>query len=249
MPKRVNDTHGPRPGPLTRPVSGGEAATLDEVAPTLTVAPPVRRAPRALPRVVHLSVEHALYALIGVLAIITRFWDLSSKAEHHDESLHAYFSWLYFVGDGYVHDPLMHGPSLFTSNALAYLLFGDNDYTSRLIPAVLGVVLVLLPYLLRGPALLGRWGALACSTLLLFSPTLLYQARYIRHDPIVLVCTLGIVIASLRYLERPERRWVVLTGVLAGLLFATMEVFYIIAFGSPSSSPSSPGRCPSACSR
>ncbi|MEX2314267.1 MAG: flippase activity-associated protein Agl23, partial [Thermomicrobiales bacterium] len=171
-----------------------------------------------------------LYIALGVLAVLTRFWDLSSRAEHHDESLHAYYSWLFYVGDGYVHDPLMHGPTLFHTNAFAYLLFGDNDYTSRLWPALLGVILVLMPILLRGPQLLGRWGALACSTLLLFSPSLLYQSRYIRHDPLVLVMTLAIVIAALRYLERPERRWVVTIAVMAGLLFATMEVSFIIAF-------------------
>ena len=179
---------------------------------------------------VRVNAEFILYTIIGALAVLTRFWDLSSRAEHHDESLHAYFSWLFYVGDGYTHDPLMHGPTLFHTNAFAYLLFGDNDYTSRLWPALLGVILILLPILLRGPQLLGRWGALACSTLLLFSPSLLYQSRYIRHDPLVLVMTLAIVISALRYLERPERKWVVTIAVMAGLLFATMEVSFIIAF-------------------
>lgn len=177
-----------------------------------------------------LTIETVLYGVLAALAIVTRFWDLSSRAQHHDESLHAYFSWLYIAGSGYTHDPLMHGPTLFHANALAYILFGDNDYTSRIWPALLGVVLVLMPALLRGPQLLGRWGALSCSTLLLFSPTILYYTRYIRHDPFVLVTTLAIVIAALRYLERPERRWVVVVGIMSGLLFATMEVSFIIAF-------------------
>jgi uncharacterized protein (TIGR03663 family) len=176
------------------------------------------------------NLEGLLYGALATLAVLTRFWDLSSRAQHHDESLHAYFSWLYIAGSGYVHDPLMHGPTLFHANALAYILFGDNDYTSRIWPALLGVILVLMPALLRGPQLLGRWGALTCSTLLLFSPSILYYTRYIRHDPFVLVTTFAIVIASLRYLERPERRWVVVTGIMSGLLFATMEVSFIIAF-------------------
>lgn len=176
------------------------------------------------------NVEFLLYSVIVALAGLTRFWDLSSRAQHHDESLHSYFSWLYAVGEGYIHDPMMHGPTLFHTNALAYLLFGDNDYTSRLWPAMLGVVLVLMPVMLRGPRLLGRWGALTCSVLLLFSPSLLYQSRYLRHDPIVLVTTLAIVIAALRYLERPESKWIITVGIMAGLLFATMEVSFIIAF-------------------
>ena len=179
---------------------------------------------------VRVTVEAVIYVVLGALAILTRFWDLSTRALHHDESLHAYFSWLYAVGQGYVHDPLMHGPTLFHADALAFLLFGDNDYVSRIWPALLGVILVLLPALLRGPNQLGRWGALACSVFLLLSPSMLYYTRYIRHDPFVLVTTLTIVIACLRYMEKPERRWVITVGIMAGLLFATMEVSFIVAF-------------------
>lgn len=177
-----------------------------------------------------MSLETLLWLGLGALAALTRFWDLGSRAQHHDESLHAYFSWLLAVGDGYVHDPLMHGPSLFHTTALAYFLFGDNDYSSRIFPAICGVILVLMPWLLRGPRLLGRWGALACGMLLLISPTILYYTRFIRHDPYVLVGTFGVVIASLRYLERPQRRWIVAIGILTGYLFATMEVAFIVAF-------------------
>lgn len=226
----INHTPGFGRGRRALAISGAAATTVDELAPVASYTPRARRPAHVERLTLRVRLEGLLYIVLGVLAALTRLWDLSSRAEHHDESLHAYFSWLYYVGDGYIHDPLMHGPSLFHSNALAYFLFGDNDYTSRLVPALLGIVLVLMPYLLRGPQLLGRWGALACSTLLLFSPTMLYQQRYIRHDPIMLVCTLGIVIGCLRYLERPARRWVVLVGVLSGLLFATMEVSFIIAF-------------------
>lgn len=213
------------------PVSGG--------SPAVAVGPVVRAhtgdayedatiAPRSWS--IRVNIETLLYGTFGLLALLTRFWDLSYRAQHHDESLHAYFSWLFAVGDGYVHDPLMHGPTLFHANALAYLLFGDNDYTARIWPAALGVALVLMPALLRGPRLLGRWGALTCSALILFSPSLLYYTRFIRHDPFVLVMTFAIVIAALRYLEKPERRWIYTIAISAGLLFATMEVSFIIAF-------------------
>jgi uncharacterized protein (TIGR03663 family) len=200
-----------------------ETAPITRRAGDLRPQPASRLQPR-------LTVEGLLYVILGTLAALTRFWDLSSRAQHHDESLHAYFAWLYAVGEGYIHDPLMHGPTLFHGNALAYLLFGDNDYSSRIWPAALGVVLVLMPALLRGPQLLGRWGALACSTMILLSPSLLYYTRYIRHDPWVLVTTFAIVISCLRFLEQPERRWIITAGIMSGLLFATMEVSFIVAF-------------------
>ena len=38
------------------------------------------------------TLEAGLYALILLAGVLTRFWDLGSRALHHDESLHAYFS-------------------------------------------------------------------------------------------------------------------------------------------------------------
>ena len=37
-----------------------------------------------------------------------------------------------YIGQGYVHDPLMHGPYQFHAKALMYFLFGDSDVTARL---------------------------------------------------------------------------------------------------------------------
>ena len=170
-----------------------------------------------------------LYGLVLALAFITRFWDLGSRTLHHDESLHTYFSWLLATGEGYIHDPLMHGPFLFHANALVYLLFGDSDATSRYMPAIFGVMLVGLPYLLRGPRHLGRWGALAASVMLLISPALLYQSRYIRHDIFTVVGTLALFIGIVRYVERPERRWLILMGASLGFLLTNHEIVFGVA--------------------
>ena len=61
-----------------------------------------------------------------------RMIDLGARAMHHDESLHALYSWYLFVGRGYTHDPMMHGPFLFHFTALLYALFGDSEVTARL---------------------------------------------------------------------------------------------------------------------
>ena len=36
---------------------------------------------------VRVTVEAVIYVVLGALAILTRFWDLSTRALHHDESL------------------------------------------------------------------------------------------------------------------------------------------------------------------
>ncbi|MDQ3781208.1 MAG: TIGR03663 family protein, partial [Chloroflexota bacterium] len=176
-----------------------------------------------------ITVEGACYAALLVLALLTRFWDLGSRTLHHDETLHTYYSWLFATGQGYVHDPLMHGPFLFHANAFIYWLFGDSDATSRIMPALFGVTLVGLPYFLRGPRHLGRWGALIASTLFLLSPALLYQSRYIRHDIYTVVGSLALFIGIVRYIERPQRRWLICIGATLGFLLTNHEIVFGVA--------------------
>ena len=78
-----------------------------------------------------ISWETASYLVLILIAAVTRFWDLGSRALHHDESLHAYYSWIFSEGDNYVHNPLMHGPLLFHLDALFFLMFGASDAVSR----------------------------------------------------------------------------------------------------------------------
>ncbi|MCX2727462.1 TIGR03663 family protein [Thermomicrobium sp. 4228-Ro] len=176
------------------------------------------------------TVEQLAYLLIAALAFVTRFWDLGSRTLHHDESLHTYFSWVYEQGNGYIHHPMMHGPALFHLDALAYLLLGSSDWASRVPAALFGVVLVLLPVLLRGDRFLGRWGALAASVFLLVSPSVLYFSRFIRHDIFAVTATVLWFVCFLRYVERPERRWIVLFLITGAFMLTTHEVTFVSAF-------------------
>ena len=67
-----------------------------------------------------------------VVGFLLRVHRLAERAIHHDESLHALYSWYLYTGRGYVHDPMMHGPWQFHWTALIYFLFGDSDFTARL---------------------------------------------------------------------------------------------------------------------
>ncbi len=208
------------------------SGALQAESPTLPNEPAQFAFPASLTR--GLTVESLLWLGLIVLAAFSRFWELGAKALHHDESLHAYYSWIWAAGVGdYAHDPLMHGPLLFHLNALVYLLFGASDATSRYAPAVTGILLVALPYLLRGPRFLGRWGALATGFLLLISPTILYQSRYIRHDIYTVAGVLLMFICLVRYVEVPERRWLVTFFVTTALMLANHEIIFaiILIFG------------------
>jgi predicted membrane-bound mannosyltransferase/DNA-binding beta-propeller fold protein YncE len=180
-----------------------------------------------------LDVEKGIYLLFILLALISRFTDLGSRVMSHDESLHTQFSYQYYIGDGYSHTPMMHGPSLFHATAIAYWLFGDNDYTSRVPVAILGVLLVsLIPYLLR--PWLGQIGALFAAFFFLISPYITYYSRYIRHDIYVIMTALIIFSAILYYFRERKDIYIWWFAIGLGLMFATMETsfIYVAIFGS-----------------
>ncbi len=180
-----------------------------------------------LARLVTLNWATVLLGTLLLLALGSRFWELGRMALHHDESLHALYSWNLYDHGVYRHEPLMHGPVLFHLAALGYWLFGDSDYTSRLVPAILGVLLVWAPWKFRG--WLGTRGALATSALVLISPTLLYYSRFIRHDIFVAAWTVLLLYGMWKYLEGGETFHL---GVMAAgwaLLFSEKEVSFLSA--------------------
>ncbi|MBI4297064.1 MAG: TIGR03663 family protein [Chloroflexi bacterium] len=176
--------------------------------------------------------ESFLYLVILSLAAGLRLWDLGSKTLHHDESLHAYFSWLLSEGRGYQHDPMMHGPFLFEGTAFLFKIFGDRDYTVRLLQALFGIGLVGLPYFLRD--YLGRRGALLASLMLAVSPSMLYVSRYARHDMIAATWALALAVCLWRYMKDPRPRYLYIGAAVLALGFASMEVtfIYVAIFGS-----------------
>ncbi len=172
--------------------------------------------------------EKAVYLAILLVAIVSRFWDLGARAMSHDESLHALYSYYLYNGTGYQHNPMMHGPFLFHANALIYFLFGDSDYTARIVPALFGVFLVMSPLLLR--RWLGRLGAVVVSLLLLISPSILYYSRYIRNDIYIAVWTILMIAALFYFLHSHKPSWFYLGAAALMLSLATKEVAYIFGF-------------------
>jgi len=200
----------------------------------LVAPPPAEPAPagqavrRLLSLELRLTWEAATYISFLVTGAGMRFWDLGSRALHHDESLHGFYSYQLYQGNGYEHNPLMHGPFQFFGTALTFFLSGGaSDYTVRILPAFFGSLLILLPLLFRER--LGRMGALFASALIAFSPTLLYFSRFARNDIYIAVFTLGIVICVWRYVDERKPLFLYAAAGLLALSFATKENTYINA--------------------
>jgi len=180
---------------------------------------------KPLSNFIRLDLERTLYVVLIILALLTRLWGLGDRVQSHDESLHTKFSWDLYVGRGFQHTPLMHGPFLFHATALSYFLFSDNDFTARLPVALMGVALVAFPYLLR--RWLGRAGALVTSFFLLISPSIAYYSRYIRHDIPIILWAMIVILSVFSYLRDGRERWLYLMAAGVSLMFATKEVAFI----------------------
>ncbi len=169
--------------------------------------------------------EQGLYLLLILICLVSRLVMLGYRVQTHDESLHCKFSWDLYAGLGFQHNPMMHGPLEFHMTALMFFLFGDSDFTARLFDALSGVVLVAFPFFMR--RWLGRWGALAASFLLLFSPSISYYSRHIRQDIPTALWAVLTFWAVFRYLEEGRDRHLYILAAALSLMFATKEVAFI----------------------
>lgn len=189
-------------------------------------------------------VTWSVLALV-VVALVMRLVDLDARPMHHDESLHATFSWYFAEGRGYLHDPLMHGPLQFHAIAGAFRLFGTSEVVSRLPAAFAGTALVASPLLLR------RWfggtGTVSVAVLLALSPVLLYFSRFARNDIPIALFTMLLVAAVWRYREgragavsvengsggagarSSGAGWLLLAAAALALSFTAKETAYLTA--------------------
>jgi uncharacterized protein (TIGR03663 family) len=185
--------------------------------------------------------EQWLFGALMVVALIMRLVLLEQKPQHHDESIHAFFSWK-ITQDGladYKYDPVYHGPLLYYSTALflylhqllAWILgwpkeLGDSDFSVRLSCVAFGMGVLAFAWPLR--RYLGRWGALCFLILAAFSPSTVYFSRFLRHDIYLALCVLGAIYWVFRYGETRKASYLYGSAASFGLAFATKEDLYLL---------------------
>ncbi|BCL78485.1 hypothetical protein ccbrp13_09500 [Ktedonobacteria bacterium brp13] len=196
----------------------------------------------------------AAYALVFIIALVTRFYNLGIRPLHFDESEHAYYALILLQNNiqqwfscfnasnssCYHYNPITHGPFQFHAIAFVYLISkflgaadnGINTTTVRIAAATMGSVLVMLPYFLR--SWLSNVGAWLTCLLMALSPSLIYYSRFAREDIYMACFTLLLVIATAHYLRTHQGRWLLLAASSFMLTYATKEsAFLLIAvFGS-----------------
>ena len=179
------------------------------------------------PAIPAITNEIALFAGIILLAIVTRFYNLDARVMSHDESLHTYFSWLLYRGQGYQHTPMMHGPWQFHWIALSYFLFGVSDFTARIPAALFSIATVWMVWYWR--RYLGKTGALIAALLMVISPFMLFYGRYVREDVYTGLSGLLMIYSILRYLETGSNKYLFLLSGALIIHFADKETSFIYA--------------------
>jgi uncharacterized protein (TIGR03663 family) len=227
-----------------------DTGVTDETIPLPEAAPPAvaQEEPSLLRRpLVWVNGEIAAYVVLVVLSVVAHLWGLGAMAMHHDESIHAWSSWKFYTGDGgfscydpnpnddipststtYCYDPIYHGPSLYILTLLSFFLFGDGDAQARLPMALAGIGLVASCWMLR--PLIGKRGAFIAAVLLGFSPSLLYFTRFARHDGLMVLWELWMVVGVFRYLQSGRAGYLYLLAVSLALAVGTHELYYILFF-------------------
>src|SRR3954469_23021370 len=111
---------------------------------------------------------YACGALVTLIAIILRFYNLGLKPFHHDEGVNGFFL-TNLVRDGvYKYDPAnYHGPTLYYISLAFAKVFGLETVTVRASVAIFGVLTVILTLFLWRS--IGKIGSLAAALFLAMS--------------------------------------------------------------------------------
>lgn len=172
-----------------------------------------------------------LGGLIVAVAAWLRFTQLDARPMHADEAVHAVKFFELWESGRYVYDPHdYHGPSLyFLTLPIAWLtgattLSQATEATFRFVPALFGVMCVLLAMALRRFMGAGAWWSTA---FLAVSPAMVYYSRYCIHEMLLVTFTLAFFAAMCAWWTRPTLWRAILAGLCLGLMQATKETWIV----------------------
>ena len=180
-------------------------------------------------KIKHFFTFERIFLFICIFAFVFRFALLDLKLFHHDEAIHAWFSFDLLTKGAWEYDPSYHGPFLYYVTAGMFSLFGPSDFVGRLLPALFGFALIPLVYAIYRIGYLTKTQTLFAALFLAISPDMVFFSRFLRHDIFMLFFTMLLVVALLYYFERGKTRFVIIGAVaIAGALCCKEEMPVIL---------------------
>ena len=169
------------------------------------------------------TVEQLLIAVIIILTVVTRFYDLGARTMAHDEINHVVPA---YTIENYVYDPVTHGPVQFHALALSYFLLGDSDFSARVPAALFGIGVVIFT-LFAWRRYLGRVGAICAGALFMISPYILFYSRYTRNEIFIVFWGVVMLWLFLRYMEDGQPKWLLWLTFITAMHYADKATSYI----------------------
>ena len=147
--------------------------------------------------------ERIFFIGVVLAGVLLRWLLLDLRPMHHDESLHAMYGRYFFdfpEQSYYKYNPMLHGPFLYNMLRFVYNTLGSSTWSVRVPIAILGTLLIFLPYLAR--RFFSKNTVLGLTAVIALSPTLIYWSRFIRED-IPSLCSLLLMVWGVA-LARPK---------------------------------------------
>ncbi len=169
-----------------------------------------------------LTIGKALFGLVALAASVLRLTNLGHIPLSPTEAEAALAVWRFWQPGQAALAPA--SPAYFTLTAVLTQIFGFSDAVMRLVPALFGVALALLPWLLRRR--LGAVGALVTAVFLTISPIAVVVSRTAGGEAIALFAIFLLLAAWVRWQDERHGRWAVTMTAALGLGLASAPLFY-----------------------
>ena len=171
-----------------------------------------------------------LFFAIFVVGLLVRVLFPELKLLHHDEAIHAWFSYELLTLGTYLYDPMYHGPLLYYLMSTAFSIFGDSDAVVRLVPAITGALLIPAIYALYKLDYVSKNQAVIVALFFALSPNMVYYSRFLRHDIFQLLLTLLVLVFIFAYIERKKWYFALFAGICGALALCLKEEVPAILF-------------------
>lgn len=169
-----------------------------------------------------ITLGELLFAGVVLLAAVIRLFDLGGPLLTPSEAEMAWSAWAFWQPDSAI---LAEGSPLYYSlTRLMAPVLGFNDATVRLVPALFGVGVVVMPWLWRDQ--IGAMGALVSGLLLAVSPLHTAVSRSVDGDTTAVLSIMLLGLALYRYRSAGQDRWLYVAVSALALGLTSTPLFY-----------------------
>lgn len=170
----------------------------------------------------------ALYTgffIIIIVSFLVRLYRLDERVFHHDEAAVGYFTYTLFSKHSYSYDPSFHGPFMYYATSEIFKILGDSDFSSRLLPAIMGSAQILFLIPLR--RYIGNIGMIAGAFFFAFSPSLLYYSRFYREDIFMSFFSMLLLMCAVKFMEDHSNSSKEKNSIVSGFSFIRILYLFI----------------------